>query len=109
MSEYCFLFYNDGNGKFEFYDSTYDITIHCKSKQEQDEAVGILRHANELKHTGVVMEPKNMADDLIAFCVNGHQTDDGCTGCPFGVNNDSSVATICGIYVPSGWNMPEDG
>ena len=31
------------DGTWAVYDNTYDITIHCESKQEQDEAMAMLR------------------------------------------------------------------
>lgn len=68
-----------------------------------------LRRANELKHTGTVMEPKNMADALIALCVHRNQSDEECSGCPFAVKDGNGTSTLCGIYIPSGWNMPEEG
>lgn len=37
------------DGKWAVYDDTYDITIHCESQQEQDDAVKMLERANECR------------------------------------------------------------
>ena len=47
------------DGTWAVYDNTYDITIHCESKQEQDEAMAMLRKANS--SAGEVMGPEEMA------------------------------------------------
>ena len=31
--------YMNKNGEFDLYDDTYDLTIHCVSKEEQDKAI----------------------------------------------------------------------
>lgn len=41
MSEELQLMLND-DGKFEKYDNTYDLTIHCESKEEQEEILNRL-------------------------------------------------------------------
>ena len=45
MSKELMLFYN-ADGKWAVYDDTFDITIHCESQKEQDEAMAMLRKAN---------------------------------------------------------------
>lgn len=37
------LFYQS-DGKWAFYDDTYDITIHCESQKEQADAVNLLEN-----------------------------------------------------------------
>ena len=34
--------YDRGDGVFEEYDDTYDMTIHCESQEEQDEVLAML-------------------------------------------------------------------
>ena len=42
MSKELMLFYN-ADGKWAVYDDAFDITIHCESQKEQDEAMAMLR------------------------------------------------------------------
>lgn len=63
MSKELMLFYN-ADGKWAVYDDTFDITIHCESQKEQDEAMAMLRKANS--SAGEVMSPENMAHSLAA-------------------------------------------
>lgn len=65
MSKELMLFYN-ADGKWAVYDDTFDITIHCESQKEQDEAMAMLRKANS--SAGEVMSPENMAHSLMALC-----------------------------------------
>ena len=37
------MFMIGDDGKATFYDDTYDITIHCESKEEQDDALRLLK------------------------------------------------------------------
>ena len=53
------------DGTWAVYDNTYDITIHCESKQEQDEAMAMLRKANSI--AGEVMGPEDMARYLMGL------------------------------------------
>lgn len=43
MSDNIMLMIGD-DGKATLYDDTYDITIHCESKEEHDEAMRLLKN-----------------------------------------------------------------
>ena len=38
-----FMLYLDNNGIANHYDDTYDITIHCESKEEQERAIALIK------------------------------------------------------------------
>lgn len=99
MREDRFLFYNDGNGKWEFYDSTYDITIHCKTQQEQDRAVELLHKAQNIAKEEV-MQPENAARTLKRLC-NEHPAD--CRGCPFEARGSGKPCKL--MDIPSEWDV----
>lgn len=80
MSKELMLFYN-ADGKWAVYDDTFDITIHCESQKEQDEAMAMLCKANS--SAGEVMSPENMAHSLMALCKAHSDAGNGCPGCPF--------------------------
>ena len=63
MSKELVLFCNE-DGKWELYDNTYDITIHCKSKEEQDNAIEMIHKANQ--PTGIPV--KMAADAIVKMC-----------------------------------------
>ena len=44
------------DGKWAVYDDTYDITIHCESKQEQDKTMELLRKVNRDTCEGMGLE-----------------------------------------------------
>lgn len=43
-----FVLTEDGEGKWEKYDDTYDITIHCRSKEENEQVMKIINEASKL-------------------------------------------------------------
>ena len=71
------LFRNE-HGKWEVYDDTYDITIHCRNQTEQDNAVEMLHKAQQTAKE--VMRPEDVAKILKAIC-SEHPV--RCNGCPF--------------------------
>ena len=102
MSEELMLFCN-ADGELEVYDDTYDITIHCKSQQEQDEAMAMLRKANS--SAGEVMGPENMARSLIALCKAHSDAGNGCPGCPFDKPTSNNGDGECRLDVPDSWDF----
>ena len=76
MSKELVLFCQS-DGKWAVYDNTYDITIHCESKQEQDETLAMLCKA--IASAGEVMGPEekpnpwenDMMDTMWAFMQMG--------------------------------------
>lgn len=102
MSEELVLFCNK-DGKWAVYDDTYDITIHCESRQEQDEAMKMLNKANS--DVGVTMSPENMAHSLMAFCKAHSSAGNGCPGCPFDKPTSSNGDGECRLSVPDSWDF----
>jgi hypothetical protein len=43
-----FVLTENGVGKWEEYDDTYDITIHCRSREEREHVMEIIREAAKL-------------------------------------------------------------
>lgn len=80
MSKELVLFCQS-DGKWAVYDNTYDITIHCESKQEQDETLAMLCKA--IASAGEVMGPEEMVRYLMGLCRCRLATGNGCPGCPF--------------------------
>lgn len=102
------------DGKWAVYDDTYDITIHCESQQEQDDAVKMLERANECRGfsvTGMLDEyvpkyPMVSAVALSRFCKTfqiKHQH--SCTYCPFSAPVKDGNGRSCKLSVPSSWDI----
>ena len=100
MSEERFLYCNE-SGKWEFYDDTYDITIHCKSKEEQDRVFEMLQDAQNFKDG---IPPDKAAVTLKEYC---NSFEHGCTGCRFakGDPDSNALIDICSIGVPGVWKL----
>lgn len=45
--------YNSETGTWEEYDGTYDVTIHCTSKEESDRAANLMLIASQIHPTGL--------------------------------------------------------
>lgn len=91
------------DGKWAVYDDTYDITIHCESQQEQDEAMAMLRKANS--SAGEVMGPENMAHALMALCKAHIAAGNGCPSCPFDKPTSDNGDGECRLGVPEDWDF----
>lgn len=91
------------DGTRAVYDNTYDITIHCESKQEQDEAMAMLRKANS--SAGEVMGPEEMARYLMGLCRCRLATGNGCPGCPFDKPTSDNGDGECRLGVPEDWDF----
>ena len=69
------------DGKASLYDDTYDITIHCESKEEQDEVKRVLEN---IPHWIPVTErlPKSKEEDLeyptVLICFENEEIMLGC-------------------------------
>lgn len=79
------------DGKWAVYDDTYDITIHCESKQEQDKTMELLRKVN--RDTCEVMGLEDLA------------AGNGCPGCPFDKPTSNDGDGECRLGVPSDWDF----
>lgn len=62
------------------YDDTFDITIHCESQKEQDEAMAMLRKAHS-------------------------DAGNGCPGCPFDKPTSNNGDGECRLGVPDSWDF----
>lgn len=102
MSKELVLFYN-ADGKWAAYDDTFDITIHCESQKEQDEAMAMLRKANS--SAGEVMGPEEMARYLMGLCRCRLATGNGCPGCPFDKPTSDNGDGECRLGVPEDWDF----
>lgn len=91
------------DGKWAVYDDTYDITIHCESKQEQDKAMELLRKANQ--DACEAMSPEDMAHYLMDFCHDHLAAGKGCQGCPFDKPTSDNGDGECRLYVPDDWDF----
>lgn len=102
MSKELMLFYN-ADGKWAVYDETFDITIHCESQKEQDEAMAMLRKANSSAEE--VMGPENMAHALVSYCLSHNNNCEGCVFDKLARSHDGE--DVCPIEVPMNWNLEE--
>lgn len=102
MSKELMLFCN-ADGKWTVYDDTFDITIHCGSQKEQDEAMAMLRKANS--SAGEVMSPENMDHSLMALCKAHSDAGNGCPGCPFDKPTSNNGDGECRLGVPDSWDF----
>lgn len=101
------------DGKWAVYDDTYDITIHCESQQEQDDAVKMLERANECRGfsaTGMLEKyipkyPAVSAAALSKFCKNWLAAGKGCPGCPLDKPTSNDGDGECRLGVPSDWDI----
>ncbi len=48
MSEKMLVLHENGDGTWEEYRDTYDITIHCRSQAEHDKVMAIIQKAAKL-------------------------------------------------------------
>ena len=94
MSEELVLFCNE-DGKWELYDNTYDITIHCKSKEEQDKAIEMIHKANRPTEIPVKMA----ADAIVKMCRNRGKF--SYKGCVFAKDD----GRICPLNTPEDWGI----
>lgn len=94
MSKELVLFCNE-DGKWELYDDTYDITIHCKSQQEQDEAMKLLHTVNQ----AVAISANNAANAIVEMC--RAKIKNSCTDCTFAKDGGSR----CALDVPDSWDI----
>ena len=46
--ETMFVLMENGKGKWEEYDDTYDITIHCRSREENERVMKIINEAAKI-------------------------------------------------------------
>lgn len=108
-----FMLFCRADGKWAVYDDTYDITIHCESQQEQDDAVKMLERANECRGfsaTGMLDKyvpkyPMVSAVALSRFCKNWLAAGKGCPGCPFDKPTSDDGDGECRLGVPSDWDI----
>jgi hypothetical protein len=71
MSEGLQMILND-DGVFEEYDDTYDLTIHCESREEQEEVL------NKLNRRWIPCSERMPDDDtIINVIVSGYEVWDG--------------------------------
>lgn len=91
------------DGKWAVYDDTYDITIHCESKQEQNKTMKLLRKANQDACEAMSLE--EMARCLMGACHCYLATGNGCPGCPFDKPTSNDGDGECRLGVPSDWDF----
>lgn len=94
MSKELMLFCN-ADGKWAVYDDTFDITIHCESKQEQDKAMEMIHKVNRPTEIPVKMA----ADAIVKMCRERGKF--RCKGCVFAKDD----GRICPLNVPEDWGI----
>nr|DAY95926.1 MAG TPA: Protein of unknown function (DUF551) [Caudoviricetes sp.] len=108
MSEEMKLVQNDA-GKWEAYDDTYDITIHCESEEEQEKALSMLKNIQWIPITEEAPEDESYI--LVSFenttmvDIARYETDD--EGGSFYPGDDEDPYSKYGIYVNAWMPLPE--
>lgn len=108
MSEEMKLVQNDA-GKWEAYDDTYDITIHCESEEEQEKALSMLKNIQWIPITE--RTPEDESYILVSFenatmvDIARYEEDD--EGGRFYPDDDDEAYSKYGIYVNAWMPLPE--
>lgn len=58
--------YQRPDGTWDIYDDKYDITIHCETKKDQDEAIAVLKHEEQVKEAIRKHNMEKLAQDEIS-------------------------------------------
>lgn len=108
MSEEMKLVQNDA-GKWEAYDDTYDITIHCESEEEQEKALSMLKNIQWIPIAEKAPEDESYV--LVSFenatmvDIARYEEDD--EGGSFYPGDDDEPYSKYGIYVNAWMPLPE--
>ena len=108
MSEEMKLVQNDA-GKWEAYDDTYDITIHCESEEEQEKALSMLKNIQWIPITE--RTPEDESYILVSFenatmvDIARYEEDD--EGGRFYPGDDDEAYSKYGIYVNAWMPLPK--
>lgn len=108
MSEEMKLVQNDA-GKWEAYDDTYDITIHCESEEEQEKALSMLKNIQWIPITERTPEDESYV--LVSFenCtgLNIARYEEDNEGGRFYPGDEDEAYSKYGIYVNAWMPLPE--
>ena len=90
--------------KFELYDSSYDIIIHCKNQQEMENASEILRKygTDEKAPKASFADPVNMAIAIRNHCKSRVGR---CEGCCFDRPTSDNGDGECVLGCPDDWEV----
>lgn len=108
MSEEMKLVQNDA-GKWEAYDDTYDITIHCESEEEQKKALSMLKNIQWIPITE--QTPEDESYILVSFenatmvDIARYEEDD--EGGRFYPGDEEDPYSKYGIFVNAWMPLPE--
>lgn len=108
MREEMKLVQNDA-GKWEAYDDTYDITIHCESEEEQEKALSMLKNIQWIPITE--RTPEDESYILVSFenatmvDIARYEADD--EGGSFYPGDDDEPYSKYGIYVNAWMPLPK--
>lgn len=67
MDDGMMLIIND-DGEAEIYDDTYDLTIHCTSEEEKDEAIKRLNSMHWIPCSERLPSKSDHKDDMVLVC-----------------------------------------
>lgn len=108
MSEEMKLVQNDA-GKWEAYDDTYDITIHCESEEEQEKALSMLKNIQWIPITERTPEDESYV--LVSFenatMVDIARYEEDNEGGRFYPGDEDEAYSKYGIYVNAWMPLPE--
>jgi hypothetical protein len=108
MREEMKLVQNDA-GKWEAYDDTYDITIHCESEEEQEKALSMLKNIQWIPITERTPEDESYIlvsfENYTGLDIARYEEDD--EGGRFYPGDDDEAYSKCGIYVNAWMPLPE--
>ena len=108
MREEMKLVQNDA-GKWEAYDDTYDITIHCESEEEQEKALSMLKNIQWIPITERTPEDESYIlvsfENYTGLDIARYEEDD--EGGRFYPGDDDEAYSKYGIYVNAWMPLPE--
>lgn len=108
MSEEMKLVQNDA-GKWEAYDDTYDITIHCESEEEQEKALSMLKNIQWIPITERTPEDESYV--LVSFenatMVDIARYEEDNEGGRFYPGDDDEPYSKYGIFVNAWMPLPK--
>ena len=111
MREEMKLVQNDA-GKWEAYDDTYDITIHCESEEEQEKALSMLKNIQWIPITE--RTPEDESYILVSFENEGvtlpdiatYEVDEHGNGAFYPSDCEATYASV-GVFVNAWMPLPE--
>ena len=103
-------FTQNEDGVFSAYDDTYDIVIHCKSKEEQEEVIEHLKSTNWIPVDEKLPDPDKhilVSFENFSLPMIGRYTVDDADGGTFRVGDEDESFIEHDLYVNAWMSLPK--